>query len=125
MVLEGTGIRTGTGVTGVMSATGTTPAGLQTGGMMGPGRATAQETSGSGRRKKTRYQAFVKVIQPLALQLCPERLPCVHEMSDLMLYIGIVIGAVTIVAILPIPSLHMLHLDNCIHIIHTFICVPT
>ena len=104
---EGTEIKTGTGTTGVMSVTGTMPAGLQTGGMMGPGRVTAQETSGSGRRKKTRYQASLNVIQPLAFQLCPERLPRVHYMSDLMLSIGIVVGAVTVVAILPIPSLHM------------------
>jgi len=57
MDLEGTEIRTGIETTGVMSVTGTMPAGLQTGDMMGPGKATAQETSGSGRRKKTRYQA--------------------------------------------------------------------
>ncbi len=107
MHLEGTGIRIGTGTTGVMIVTGTMAAGLQTGGMMGPGRVTAQETSGSGRRKKTRYQASLNIIQPLAFQLGPGRLPCVLQMSDLMLSIGIVIGAVTVVAILSVPSLHV------------------
>ncbi len=114
---EGTEIKTGTGTTGVMSVTGTMPAGLQIGGMMGPGRVTAQETSGSGRRKKTRYRASLNVIQPLAFHLCPERLPCVH----LMLSIGTVIGAVTVVAILPIPPLHMFafrHLHSCITYFH-------